>query len=185
MPTTGPIAENRSQHGSTGSPSALQAGAEPLDLYAFVESLERTAIGEGIKQSVWLFPAIEAVHLLALAMLGGAVLMLDLRLLGAGLVARAPAVIERQTRPWLIGAICVLIATGVPLALSEALKLYGKEAFWVKMIALCAALAFTFAVRNPFARRDPVIGAASRTVAAVSIALWLTVAAAGRWIGFS
>lgn len=125
------------------------------------------------------------MHLLALAMLGGAVLMLDLRLLGAGLAAQAPAAIERQTRPWLISAICVLIATGVPLALSEASKLYGKEAFWVKMIALCVALAFTFAVRNPFARRDPTIGAFSKTVASVSIALWLTVAIAGRWIGFS
>jgi hypothetical protein len=132
-----------------------------------------------------LFPAIEAVHLIALAMLGGAVLMLDLRLLGAGLAAQAPAAIEKHTRPWLISAICVLIATGLPLALSEALKLYGKEAFWVKMIALCVALAFTFAVRNPFARRDPTIGAFSKTVASVSIALWLTVAIAGRWIGFS
>lgn len=51
------------------------------------------------------------------------------------------------------------------------------------MIALCVALAFT--VRNPFARRDPTIGAFSKTVASVSIALWLTVAIAGRWIGFS
>ena len=147
--------------------------------------LERTAIGDGIRQSVWLFPAIEAVHLLALAMLGGAVLMLDLRLLGAGLAAEAPAAIEKQTRPWMISAICGLMATGVPLALSEALKLYDREAFWVKMIALGVALAFTFAVRNPFARRNPAVGASSRTVAFVSIALWLTVAIAGRWIGFS
>jgi hypothetical protein len=94
-------------------------------------------------------------------------------------------VIEKQTRPWLIGALCGMVATGLPLALSEALKLYGKEAFWVKMIALCLALAFTFAVRNPFARRDPAVGAASRVVAGLSIALWLTVALAGRWIGFS
>lgn len=156
-----------------------------MNLYAVFERLERTAIGEGIRQSVWLFPAIEAVHLLALAMLGGAVLMLDLRLLGTGLAAEAPAAIEKQTRPWMIGAICGLIATGVPLALSEALKVYDREAFWVKMIVLCVALAFTFAVRNPFARRNPAVGVSSRTVASVSIALWLTVAIAGRWIGFS
>ncbi len=111
--------------------------------------------------------------------------MLDLRLLGAGLASLSPAALEKQTRPWLIGAICGMIATGVPLALSEALKLYGKEAFWVKMIALCAALAFTFAVRNPLARRNPAIGVTSRALACVSIALWLTVAVAGRWIGFS
>ena len=125
------------------------------------------------------------MHLLALAILGGAVLMLDLRLLGGGLLAQSPAAMERQTRPWLIGAICGLVATGVPLALSEALKLYGKDAFWVKMAALAVALVFTFAVRNPLARRDPAIGALSRAVASASIALWLTVAIAGRWIGFS
>jgi hypothetical protein len=125
------------------------------------------------------------VHLLALAMLGGAVLMLDLRLLGVGLVTQPPSVIERQARPWLIGAICALIATGVPLALSEALKLYGKDAFWVKMAALLAALVFTFAVHNPVVRRDIAEGALHKALALVSIALWLTVAVAGRWIGFS
>lgn len=156
-----------------------------MDIYALVEGLERSAIGDGIKQSIWLFPAIEAVHLLALAMLGGAVLMLDLRLLGAGLASQAPSALERQTRPWLIGAIGVMIASGVPLALSEAVKLYGKEAFLVKMGALAFALLFTFLVRNPLARRDPAVGAQTKSVALVSIALWLTVAIAGRWIGFS
>ena len=156
-----------------------------MDIYALFESLERSAIGDGIKQSIWLFPVIEAVHLLALAMLGGAVLMLDLRLLGAGLASQAPSVLERQTRRWLIGAVGVMIASGVPLALSEAVKLYGKEAFWVKMGALAAALLFTFLVRNPVARRDSAVGAQTRSVALVSIALWLTVAVAGRWIGFS
>ena len=156
-----------------------------MNLYALFETLERSAIGEGIRQSSWLFPVVEAAHLLALALLGGAVLMLDLRLLGAGLASQSPATLEKQVRPWLIGAICAMVATGVPLALSEALKLYGKEAFWIKMGALGLALAFTFTVRNPYARRDPEIGAASRAVAGVSIALWLTVAVAGRWIGFS
>lgn len=120
-----------------------------------------------------------------MAMLGGAVLMLDLRLLGAGLIAQSTATLERQTRPWLIGAIGVMIASGVPLALSEAVKLYGNEAFWVKMGALLVVLVFTFAVRNRIARRDPAVGTLSRAIALISIALWLTVAIAGRWIGFS
>jgi len=156
-----------------------------VDLYALFESFEQTPIGDGIKQSVWIFPAIEAVHLLALALLGGAVLMLDLRLLGIGLATQPPSVIERQTRPWVIGAVSVMIATGVPLFLSEALKLYGKDAFWVKMGALIVVLVYTFAVHNPVARRDPAVGALSKTVAAISIVLWLVVASAGRWIGFS
>jgi hypothetical protein len=156
-----------------------------MDLQALFEACEQTLLGQGIKQSVWLFPAIEAVHLLALALLGGAVLMLDLRLLGLGLTQQPPSVIERQTRPWLIGAAAVMIATGVLLFLSEALKLYGKEAFWVKMATLAVVLAYTFAIRNPFARRDPAVGALSRSIAALSLVLWFVVASAGRWIGFS
>ncbi len=156
-----------------------------MNLQGLFERLEQSSIGEAVRQSVWLFPVVEAAHLLGLALLGGAVLMLDLRLLGVGLRSQPLSVLERQTRPWLIGAVLVMVSTGVPLALSEALKLYGKEAYWVKMGALAAVLAFTFAVRNPLARRDPQIGAMTRAMALLSIALWLTVAAAGRWIGFS
>ena len=154
-----------------------------MSLYHLFESLEATPVGAGIKESVWLFPAIETVHLLALSLLGGAILLLDLRLLGLGLTGQPASALERSTRPWLIGAIATKIATGVLLGFSEALKLYDKPAFWVKMIALAAAVAFTFAVRNPVARREP--GQIGKVVGVVSLSLWLTVAIAGRWIGFS
>lgn len=154
-----------------------------MSLYHQFEALEATPIGDGIKTSVWLFPAIEAVHLLALAVLGGAILMLDLRLLGLGLTSHPASSVEREARPWLIGALVVMVITGGLLGLSEALKLYDKPAFWVKMVALAFALVFTFAVKAPLAHRGP--GWAARPLAVVSLALWLTVAIAGRWIGFS
>ena len=87
---------------------------------------------------------------------------------------------------WMIGAIAAMIATGVPLFLSEPIKLYYSDSFWVKMITLPIAIAFAFTVRPRFtvnavrntARRQWLVGA-------LSIALWVVVAAAGRWIGFS
>lgn len=154
-----------------------------MSFYPVFEALEATPVGAGIKESVWLFPAIEPVHLLALATLGGAVLMLDLRLLGLGLNTQPIPIVERAARPWLAGAVATMIVTGSLLGLSEALKLYDKQAFWVKMIALACALVFTFAVKAPMARRGPGVMAAPLAVA--SIALWLTVAVAGRWVGFS
>jgi hypothetical protein len=155
-----------------------------VDLYSLCQQLEATPIGEAIKNSTWLFPAIEAVHLIALALLGGALLMLDLRLIGVGLTGQATSAVERSTRPWLVGAILTMITTGGLIAFSEALKLLDRQAFTVKMIALAAALVFTFAIRNPQARRD-VGGVAAKAIAVVSLSLWLTVALAGRWIGFS
>lgn len=155
-----------------------------MDLYPLFDSIELSPLGTAIRDSLWLFPAIEAVHLLALATLGGAALMLDLRLLGLGLCTLSPSAVERSIRPWLWGALGVLVLTGALLAVSEAVKLYGKPAFWVKMSALAVVLLFTVLVRNPLARRDA-SGAGAALVGLISISLWLVVAAAGRWIGFS
>lgn len=155
-----------------------------MDLYWQFQAIEASAIGNAIKQSLWLFPAIESVHLIALAFLGGALLMLDLRLLGSGLTVRSVSSVERAARPWLIGALLTMIVTGSLIGISEALKLYDRDAFWVKMAALAAAVVFTFAIKQPLAQRN-VSGATAKALGIVSILLWLTVAIAGRWIGFS
>jgi hypothetical protein len=157
-----------------------------VTLLELFERLEASAVGSAIRDSLWLFPVIEAVHLLGLALLGGAVLVVDLRLLGAGLTGRPLAYVAAQLEPWLLGAVAVMVTTGVPLFLSEAVKCYHSDAFRLKMVALALALAFTFGVRNRVAKARPALTAwRARAVGACSLALWLTVAAAGRWIGFS
>ena len=155
-------------------------------LEPFFRWCESTAIGTAVRDSVWAFPILEAVHLLGLCMLGGALLVVDLRLLGAGLTRQPVARLARHARRWLITALAILISTGVPLFLSEAIKAYYNTSFWVKMTTLPIALAFTFAIRERVARQEngeP--GVRGKVVGAVSLALWFTVAAAGRWIGFS
>jgi hypothetical protein len=155
-------------------------------LLPFFQWCESLWLGQFVVGSNWLFPVIEAVHLLFLSLLGGAVLVVDLRLLGLGLKGRRASELWRAARPWMIAAVTGMIATGVPLFLSEAVKCYYNDSFWVKMTTLPIAIAFAFtirarvtddAVRNT-ARRQMLVGA-------LSIALWVTVAAAGRWIGFS
>jgi len=156
-----------------------------MDLLSLFEWCETTGLGLVVRESVWLFPVIESVHLLGLSLLGGAIFLVDLRLLGAGLTATPVAVLARQVRPWLTTAVVVMVATGVPLFLSEAVKCYYSQAFWVKMLTLPLAIAFTYAVRQKVAESE----ATSRTTAALtgaaSMTLWVVVAAAGRWIGFS
>ena len=156
-------------------------------LLPFFQWCETVWLGRVVVESLWLFPVIEATHLLALSVLGGAVLIVDLRMLGFGLTHRSVAEIARSARPYLIGALIGLIATGIPLFLSEPTKCYYSPAFWVKMNTLAIALIFTFAIRNRVALVESVRNKARRQmlVGALSIALWVTVAAAGRWIGFS
>jgi hypothetical protein len=163
-------------------------------LLPFFQWCETLWLGRVVVESLWLFPVIEAVHLLALSLLGGAVLIVDLRMLGLGLTNRAVAQLARNAKPWLIFALVGLISTGIPLFLSEPTKCYYSPAFWVKMNTLAIALIFTFAIRNRVAltdfagKTDKAVRNTARLqmlVGALSIALWVTVAAAGRWIGFS
>ncbi len=147
---------------------------------------EYTTLGIVVRESVWMFPVIEAVHLLGLCLLGGTVLTVDLRMLGFGLRRQTISELAGYLRPWLVGAIVLMLVTGVLLFLSEAVKCYYSQSFLVKMITLPVALIYTFTVREHEARigrLDP--SARTRLAAAVSMLLWFTVAAAGRWIGFS
>ena len=140
-------------------------------------------MGQAIRESTWLFPAIEATHLLALAMLGGSVLIIALAVLGIGLKT-PPAELHKSARRYMNAAVVILLITGILLGVSEPVKLYGRQAFWVKMTSLALALAITYFAFNPLVRRGDRDGVA-RTVAVATMAAWLMVAMAGRWIGFS
>lgn len=156
-----------------------------MSLFHTFEGFEALGLSQAIRASVWLFPAIEAVHLLALATLGGAILIVDLRLMGAGLNTMPAAWVERDARPWFLGALAMMLATGIPLGLSEAVKLYDKPAFWVKMSALALALGFAFGARAQLVKRVEPGSPGAWATAIASLVLWLSVALAGRWIGFS
>jgi hypothetical protein len=160
-------------------------------LLPFFEWCETLWLGRAVVGSLWLFPVIEAMHLLALSVLGGAILIVDLRMLGLGLTSRSVPELAREARPFLIGALITMIVTGLLLFLSEPTKCYYSTAFWVKMWSIAIALIFTFSIRRKITALEPVGSAVRKTarrqmlVGALSIALWVTVAAAGRWIGFS
>ena len=154
-------------------------------LLPFFEWCEATAIGHAIKGSAWLFPVIEAVHLLGLSVLGGSLLVLDLRMLGVGLRRQSVATLAKDTRGWLLGSIAVMVVTGTALFVSESVKCYYSPAFWLKITALPPALLFTLTIRHRVAMAETDATGRTRLVAVVSLTIWFTVAAAGRWIGFS
>ena len=154
-------------------------------LLPFFEWAEATGLGRIIRESLWAFPVVEAFHLVGLSLLGGALLVVDLRLLGWGLTDGTIADLNRQARPWLLAAVVIMLGTGVLLFLSEAIKCYYNTAFWVKISTLPFALAFTLTVKERFARSATYTSATSQWVGAADLLLWFIVAAGGRWIGFS
>ena len=152
---------------------------------AFYDSMEQTWLGSAVRESLWLMPAIWAAHLVGLAAVGGSILVVDLRLLGTGLIGRSPAQVAASAKPWLLASLALILTTGILLFLSEAVKCCFNYSFEVKITALILGIVFTFGFRDRVAAMNDAPAWLMKGVGAISIAIWFTVAAAGRWIGFS
>jgi hypothetical protein len=160
------------------------------DIVAVCKWLEQTSIGASVRQSLWLFPAIETVHLLGMAALLGTIVAFDLRLMGLVMRREPVSVLSRRLLPWAWAAFTVQVATGASLFLSEAVKMYANPAFRLKMLLIALAgvhaLIFHFAARRNLSawNESRLLRAGARVAGLVSILLWIGVVAAGRWIGF-
>jgi hypothetical protein len=148
--------------------------------------LEHSPVGQGIHNSSWLFPFIEVFHLIAIGVLGGAVLLIDLRLFGWGLRRHSAAELSRDVQPVLNIGLGVLIASGVLLYASEGAKMYFNGAFRFKMVCLFLAVVYSFTWHRKIAAQSPT-GASplgTRLAAGLSLLLWICVGLGGRAIGF-
>jgi len=158
-----------------------------LNLLPFIEWVASSPLSKAISSSPWAFAVIESIHLLALSVIGGSVLIVDLKLLGYGIRSQTLAEIARDAQKWFLGSWTVMIVTGLLLFWSEPQKLYYSTPFAIKMICLLLGTIFALTVRRIIAlagegRVPPLV---MKLVALVSLALWFGVGAGGRWIGFS
>ena len=154
-------------------------------LQPFFEWLNNLAVSRAINESLWIFAVVQAFHLVALAVFAGALLMVDLRLLGGGFTQQPVARVARDARPWLIWSLAALVVTGIPQLMSNASREYFSDYFWFKMYVLVVALIFTFTIRQWVAQRDDAraTGPVAKLVGLASIILWSGVAIPARLIG--
>lgn len=154
-------------------------------LLPFFQWLGSLPMSKGISESNWIFAVIQALHLVALSVFAGALLVVDIRLLGRGFKQQPLAQVARDAQPWLIAGLLALIVTGIPQLMSTASKQYASPLFWLKIDVLVAALIFTFIVRRKVVLTDEArVGPFwSKVVGVVSIVLWTGVAVPARLIG--
>ncbi|MDX2201485.1 MAG: DUF6644 family protein [Hyphomicrobiaceae bacterium] len=142
-------------------------------------------LGAVVRQSVWAYPTANIAHVVGLAVLAGAVAVMDARLLGLGGATPWPSVV-RPTQRVAAVALAVMLATGFALFAAEASHLAQNPVFLVKMGLLAAALAnagvAAWLLRG--LAPDAAVPPALRASAGLSLALWLAIAAAGRTIAY-
>jgi hypothetical protein len=122
-----------------------------------------------------LFPAIQSIHLMGIALLVGTIVLVDIRALGYALQRHSVAEVSRSLSPWMWAGLSIMLATGPLLFGADAMRYSRNPAFLVKMMILLAALIFHFTLHH---RSEP----RTRLVAIVSIALWTAVVIGGRAI---
>jgi len=151
----------------------------------YFEWMEASGLGAFFRGNVWAMLSAQVVHVCALGVFAGSVVIVDLRLLGRGLTDIPLAELAREAQVWFIGAFLVLFVTGLPQLISYAVREYHSPFFWLKMETMLIALVFTFTVRRRVTLTDEAhLGTHwPRIVAIVSLGLWTGVTIGGRLIG--
>ena len=156
----------------------------------FLQWLESTPPAVAISESSWLFPGIESVHVLAIALVVGSITMVDLRLLDINLRERPVGELIAEVLPWTWTSFAVAVFSGALLFSSNATKYWGTVPFRAKMLLLTLAGINMLAYHATIHRSVDLWGRRPRTPRAakisggLSLGLWIGVVTLGRWIGF-
>ena len=135
-----------------------------------------------------IYATVETLHLLSMAVLCGSVLIADLRLLDVVFKDIPSEIIVNGTWKWFKISWAIAILTGIFCGSGVAEKIYEKNVFWIKMLALLAGTLFMIYLKQPLLTRQPhdeISPLVIKAIALASISVWVTVAATGRWIGFT
>ena len=157
-----------------------------MPLLPLLQSVSNWAPIVLIRDSKYGMPAVQSFHLLGLMTLLTTVVAIDLRLAGFGLRDYAVSRLWQQLKPWTLGAIALVISSGLLIFLATPGKYVDSRPFRLKMAFLACALLFHFVVLRRFTAPDSVARTrfVSFIVACLSLILWFGVGWAGRAIAF-
>jgi len=151
--------------------------------------LASTPVAQAMRDSPWLYPIVETVHIAGFCILVGAVAMFDLRVLGWGR-ALPVSVLARHLLPWSLGSVALVVPAGLLMFSTQPLAFLHNPVFLLKLMLIVAAgfnaLLFHVGVFRSVVdwntgRRAPAV---ARWQAALSIALWFAVIGCGRMLAY-
>jgi hypothetical protein len=157
----------------------------------FADWLSTTALSKTLQDQAWVVPTSQSIHIIAVSVVFGSAVMINLRLLGVGRSGRSVSQLTNTLIPWMWRGLAVLLFTGLIQTITEPVRQFVTPMFWAKMTMIIVVAAMTAwyakAVRNRAPRWD---AASSRPVRAKAFAilstlLWLAIIVCGRFIGYT
>jgi hypothetical protein len=165
----------------------MEHDAAPEGFAAVAAVLEHSALGAAMRESLFLYPLMNLLHIFGLILLVGAIGLLDLRILG--LARELPLELcSRYLTPIALAGLAIMLASGFLIFSADAGPLSGSTIFRAKLLIIVAALTnaalFRLAWSRHLAHWDNAAPAIGRAQATLSLLLWFSAASAGRLIGY-
>ncbi len=161
-----------------------------MSILQLCEWIGNTSFSVGIRESIWIYPIIESVHVLGLTLFLGLLLLWDTRLLGFVLRRVPVSALWRQLFPWIAFGAVIITISGTLLFWSDPVKFYGNVFFRIKVVALLLAAANAAAYHLGIERKlvewdTATPPRAARLAGGTSIAIWAIVVVVGRLIAYN
>jgi hypothetical protein len=137
---------------------------------AFFEWMERSPVGDFMRGSRVIFPIVESIHLIGLALFVGTLLLTDLGLLGIAMRRQPVHQVAAALAPWTWRGFALLMVTGPVMFTAQAAKWHDNPVFWIKMLILTIATIFQLSVRRTISSELP---RRAKLIGGVSLALWV------------
>jgi hypothetical protein len=158
---------------------------------SLLEWLQALPLAVFIHKTAWAFTTVEVVHVFAIAMLIGTIMIVDLRLLGLASTKRPFSELSQRLLPFTWAAFVVALIAGSLLFISRATEYFVNPVFWFKMVLIVAAginmVIFEFITVRSVQQwnLDPTPPREARLAGGISIACWVLVLVLGRLIAFT
>src|SRR5580658_634582 len=174
----------------SGAPGHRQRKPEAMDIPAFLKLIEASGPATRIRESLFLFPLIESIHVFGLALVFGTIAIIDLRLLGFASTQRPFQRMASDILKWTWAAFALTAVTGALMFITNASVYYHNFYFRTKMLLLALSGVNMLVFELTAGRRVEDWGTApaaprmGKTAAVLSIAMWIAIIFMGRMIGF-
>lgn len=160
-----------------------------MSLAQLSRTIYDSAISAAIRDVSWIIPAVQSIHIVAIAAVIGAAIVMDLRLAGVLATDETPQVVVRRHLPWMWGGLALLLASGLVLGVGEPDRVMTNQVFWIKMALVLTGFVLTLLFRYPILHPEYRVeharmAALVKPMAWASLAVWVAIVFCGRWIAY-